>query len=416
MFESTKKYALFKLKIGISLLLLGYSVLCVAVDINITPKNVNKICPGSICKLSGDGVINYTSQMSYDLTFSNDVEGSNILTAYSSNKSNNDAYKFRFINNINKWVRLDAPQRNYNFSNIVNNQLPKQTAPLMRFVSNNSTNDRVYLPVKYKLSDKLVFINNNTNGLSYDVYDKTTKLRTMAPGDTVRFVANRVDNQVKWEKQTVIVTLLAVYSEDAITYKKSEAAVQQWFLEALNQTNAALEKSEANVYIKLASFFKHSVSLAGSSPTMGNVLDSVISDSDILDKRKNSVKADVVIYMGTESISNQPKAAGLTYINPPPGKAHIVVTAKAPVQTMRHELGHIFGIDHCPKYKNGYVYGYDKVPDIMCPYDKNGRKGPKDHYSNPNLYTDAGEAMGDPLYADATRRINERAKAVSAYY
>ncbi|XBS69886.1 M12 family metallo-peptidase [Acerihabitans sp. KWT182] len=246
-----------------------------------------------------------------------------------------------------------------------------------------------------------VIINNNAaqaatvnfSGLAFSVL----------PGEIVSFM---VGENGLWQKETLTVDLLMVYS-DVARNSLGQAAIEARNIEALGLINDALENSGANFRVRLVGL-KELVQPADWT-SLNIILPQLRTNPDIMAWR-DAARADAVHYMTLGT----PPECGLAYFNTVPSAfnmvASVVITNTCGTSATRHEFGHNMGIHHgdeqpTPIWARGDAITRTIVAGNAIPF-----------YSTPHRFTpDLGIPMGAVDSVDAVRMMNINSPIVAAF-
>lgn len=309
-------------------------------------------------------------------------------------------YEFMFISEKGRWVLQSSPTVTLNASQLNAGQLPDTRTPVTELIAaDGNWTPGVILPHAARPGDQVIIRSTATYDLDVTAAAADFTSVRIRQNEQVRFLRTP-DN--RWTRETRLITLLLVYSDEAAA-RLGDAAEQARLFEGLRLTNEALENSKVNFYVKPAGIIKRQ--LPGG--TLGAVIDVGRSDPVIQTARTN-LAADAVYYEGTE------EGCGLAWVNSSAYNMFAAGSLNCGTTVMRHEFGHNMGLNHAgdPGGSAPYARGYSAM-GVHTVMGGNAIS----FYSNPRLYTpDLGIPMGIENQVDAARALNERSETVSNFY
>ncbi len=326
-------------------------------------------------------------------TFTTTIDSSNVNLPGVMKLHTGEQYDFFYIAENKKWQLMMHPDTVYQAKDILGGNVPELTRPrTFIHVSNSNWQSVLTLPSNQQEGTRIVV--QSSAELSFTVLANNMSY-SIANGEIVAF---KVDKNRIWNKETITIDLLLVYSDKAVA-RLGEDVMRNRLIEAFNLTNEALENSGANFRYRMRGLNK--ITAKDSWKTLGDPLSDLRSDP-IVQGWRDSLKADGVYYEGTED------GCGLAFVKA--SAFNMVATGSINCGTivMRHELGHNMGLAHADE-SSSYNQGYGLLGTIM-----GGNALP--YYATPHRYTlDYGIPMGILGKVDAVRAMNEFSSTVAAY-
>lgn len=326
-------------------------------------------------------------------TYTATIDSSNVNLPGVMKLHKGEQYDFFYIAENKKWQLMTHPDTVYQAEDIPGGNVPELVRPRTFInVSDYNWKSLFMLPSNQQEGTRIVV--HSFAELSFTV-QANEKRYSIANGEIVAFF---VDNNHVWNKETITIDLLLVYSDKAAA-RLGEGVMRNRLIEAFNLTNEALENSGANFRYRMRGLNK--ITAKDSWKSLGDPLSDLRSDP-IVQGWRDSLKADGVYYEGTED------GCGLAWVKA--SSFNMVATGSINCGTtvMRHELGHNMGLQHAGE-SNSYNQGYGLLSTIM-----GGNALP--YYATPHRFTlDYGIPMGIPNKIDAVRAMNEFSSTVAAY-
>jgi Metallo-peptidase family M12B Reprolysin-like len=335
-------------------------------------------------------------------TWTAKITGTNIQLYDSLALNTGDTYEFMYVTELAKWVVMQMPTTGHQAQQLTGGIIPALARPRTKvsFANGNWVKD-LYLPIPSPKRHRVVV--ESSAALSFAVHgiDNTlAKTVLVNSGEAVAFV---VDDNGRWQRETIIITVLMLYSNKVVA-RIGEPAARDRLLESLRLTNEALENSGANFRIKLVGM--NMITAPDTWKVLDDPLNALRTDTNAQTLR-DQAKADAIYYEGTEG-----GYCGLASVKA--SASYMVATGSLDCGTivMRHEFGHNMGLHHGVSTENTngqYAVGYNPVTDIM-----GGNAIP--YYSTPLRYTEKyGIPMGVAGQVDGVRAMNEFSATVAAY-
>ncbi|MFC7398161.1 zinc-dependent metalloprotease family protein [Chelatococcus sp. GCM10030263] len=322
-----------------------------------------------------------------------EIDSSNINNPGPTKLHNGDTYEFLYIAEKQKWEMVRSPDTTYRAGDLTDGKLPPLDRPkILVHVSDGNWQANIELPPGQPSGSRVVF--DTVAAWSFSVTAGSQRYQ-IDQGETVAFIVNE---KGEWERETITIDLLLLYSHKAAE-DVGEQTVKDYLRDSFQLTNEALENSGANFRFRQVGTEK--IHSDDKWKTLEDALLALRSQAEA-QALKSELKADVTFYVGTET------GGGLAYVGGP--ETNMVGTGNIynPTSVMRHELGHVMGLAHGGE-GGSYAQGYPNLPDVMS-----GNAIP--YYANPNRYTpDYGIPMGIEGRYDSVRAMNERAAQVAAY-
>jgi len=222
----------------------------------------------------------------------------------------------------------------------------------------------------------------------------------------------------------IVINVLGLYTPEAASVASSEASLRLSIENALNATNTAYINSDAQQRVRLTGL----VPLSKDEEDMESDLGALRTNSEAQSLRDHYA-ADLVALIGNYSGSG---FCGIGYIKTDIGSGFedfaYSITRRSCLsnQTLAHELGHNMGLDHDPdnagidgdQLIRPYAFGH-RVPGefrtIMAYPDGCSGCPQIDHFSNPDVETDAGIATGLADERDNVRTLAVTAPSISQF-
>lgn len=322
------------------------------------------------------------------------IDAANINQPGAMKLNNGEQYDFFYISEKGEWQLINSPDTFYQAQDITEGIVPALNTPRTII---NATNDnyqsRLLLPTAQEPGSRVILncgaewdISVSADGTNYKI----------SYGETVAF---KVDKQGLWQRETVTIDLLLLYSDKAAA-RLGEDEMRNFMMEGFYRTNEALENSGANFRFRVVGL-RQVEAKTGWRDLDGPLED--LRDDPLVQEWRDFLKADGIYYVGTEN------GCGLAWVGPH-GGYNMVATGSinCDADVMRHEMGHNMGIKHGGESET-YNHGYELLATIMVDSDSL-------YYSTPDRYTaDYGIPMGIPNRVDAVRAMNEISAVVTAY-
>ncbi|CNH72710.1 Uncharacterised protein [Yersinia massiliensis] len=323
------------------------------------------------------------------------IDTANISESGSMSLSNGQQYDFFYIAEKGKWQLVGSPDTFYEAQDITDGNIPElQTPRTFINAANGNYQPNLYLPTAQEPGGRVIINSEAEWDISISANESNYKI---SKGETVAF---KVDEQGNWNRETVTIDLLLLYSDKAAN-RLGEDAMRKRLVEGFILTNEALENSGANFRYRIVGLRQVEAKVHWNS--LGNPLEELREDATVQGWR-NTLKADGIYYEGTED------GCGLAWLGSWGRDRNMVATGSINCGTtvMRHELGHNMGLSHGGESES-YSQGYGLLSTIMA-----GNAIP--YYSTPDRYTmDYGIPIGIPNKIDAVQAMNSLSSKVSAY-
>lgn len=312
-----------------------------------------------------------------------------------------DEYTFMYIAENHAWEVTKYPTVTVEAKDLKNGHIPfkGQLKTVVNFANANWTGT-LFLPSnKSAQSHTRVIVQTSATYAFNVVSDDDEHISTIHQGETVAFVMNK---EGKWERETVTIDILLVYSDKAAK-ALGESKERSRMVESFRLTNEALENSGANFRLRTVGLEK--IKAKSNWVALGDPLRELRDDKEVQALRKK-LHADAIYYEGTEV------GCGLAYVKS--SAYNMVATGSLSCGTtvMRHEFGHNMGLNHGvkdPEIPGSYARGYSLVGTAM-----GGNATP--YYATPNRYTSYGAPRGVKDRIDGVRAMNEFSHRVANYY
>lgn len=306
-----------------------------------------------------------------------------------------EQYDFFYISENQKWQLMVSPDTVFQSKNLTGGIIPSLERPRTLInIEADEPGKTLTMPEGQQEGSRIILRSSAKGETTVIAGDKRY---AVYDGEEVAF---KVNPDKQWEKETITIDLLLLYSDKA-AHLLGEQVMQNRLIEGFNLTNEALENSGANFRFRMRGL--REIEAKAHWKVLGEPLSELRSDP-IVQGWRDEVKADGIYYEGTED------GCGLAYLNRQPSAFNMVATGSINCGTtvMRHELGHNMGLSHGGEGQS-YHQGYAPVRTIM-----GGNAIP--YYSTPYRYTsDYGIPMGIVDKYDAVRAMNEVSSAVSAF-
>ncbi|WP_413741984.1 hypothetical protein ACL2XO_00595 [Sodalis sp. RH15] len=329
---------------------------------------------------------------------------SNANTHYSGpmELANGNEYHFFYITENpagRRWQLISSPIRVYTALNLPSGVVPTLRAPRTR-IELSPGNFRPQITLREgQLPGARVIINNNAaqatsvlfSGLAYSAL----------PGEVVSF---RVGENGLWQKETITVDLLMIYS-DLARSSLGQAAIEARNIEAFGLINDGLENSGANFRVRLVGL--NELAQPEGWTSLSSILPQLVVNPEVQGLR-NAVSADAVNYITI----GLPLDCGLAYVNTVPNASTMVAAETVDCATTgtRHEFGHNMGIHHGDERPTPLWARGDQITRTIMA----GNAIP--FYSTPQRYTaQMGIPMGAIDSVDAVRMMNTNSPIVAAF-
>jgi hypothetical protein len=323
------------------------------------------------------------------------IDTANISDSGSMSLSNGQQYDFFYIAEKGKWQLIDSPDTFYEAQDIIDGKIPElQTPRTVINSANGNYQPNLYLPTAQEPGSRVIINSEAELDISVSADNSNYKI---SKGETAAF---KVDERGHWDRETVTIDLLLLYSDKAAD-RLGEDAMHKRLTEGFILTNEALENSGANFRYRIVGLRQVEAKVHWKS--LGNPLEELREDATVQGWR-NTLKADGIYYEGTED------GCGLAWLGSWGRDRNMVATGSINCGTtvMRHELGHNMGLSHGGESES-HDQGYGLLSTIMA-----GNAVP--YYSTPDRYTmDYGIPMGIPNKIDAVQAMNSLSSKVSAY-
>jgi len=327
-----------------------------------------------------------------DATFPVTLNGSNIYDHESIRLTTGSRIELAYIADENLWHVVTPPEPDRLLAReLVNGALPRNLTPhtIIRFYNGNWTRN-VQLPNRgvpgtRVTIDTAATLPVNVNGLG----SSSSESITVRTGE---LVSVKADQDGVWQRETITVDVLMLYSDEVVERIGRSAARARAF-ESFSLTNEALENSGANFRIRMVGLTNFD------SPdeweTLGDVLREIRTNTQAQALR-DGVNADFIYYEGTE------RGCGLAYVRSSSFNAIGSGALGCPTRVMRHEFGHNMGLAHgvLVGTDGRFARGYSVVGSIM-----GGNQIP--FFSTPRRFTAEGIPMGIENQIDGVRAMNE---------
>lgn len=327
----------------------------------------------------------------------------NVRGIGSARLDTNSQYELVFVAQDSKWALVsNIPSTVYRSMDIPGGKIPSLTRPntIIELWDGNWT-DKIYLPIGARKGYRVIVksragFTSAVHGIEND-NDMSVQITR---GQTIAF---KVDDNGKWQQETLTIDFLLVYS-DKLAQKMGEQAVRAHIMESFSLTNDALENSAANFRLRMVGLMR--VKAKSDWTTLGDPLRQLRTLSEVQDMR-NKLKADAVYYFGSET------GCGLAWRNELPSAFNMIGSQNpgCGAIAMRHEVGHMMGLRHGVSQNTSAYYGYGYSPSRTI---MGGNAVP--YFATPKLLSPTyGVPMGIDGKIDGVRKMNEHSKAVSGF-
>lgn len=327
-----------------------------------------------------------------------------------------EQYDFFYIAEKGKWQLISSPDTFYQAQDITNGLVPTLRTPRTIINSaNGNYQPELHLPIKQEPGSRVIINSRAEWDISVSADETNYKVLN---GETVAF---KVNEQGRWQRESITIDLLLLYSDKAAAHSGKDK-VHDFMMKGFNMTNEALENSGANFRYRMVGL--REIAAKADWINMYGMLDNLRKDP-LVQEWLDSLKADGVYYVGTEEgtghgwLNNvfhpEDSTEGIdeTIIPDPINLMdRMYMVSVGPItsdpEVMRHELGHNMGLRD--RYGcNPNIQECELVATIMnqmwTPY-----------YSTPDRYTaDYGIPMGIPGKFDDVLAMNKISPAVAAY-
>ncbi|CNI15605.1 hypothetical protein [Yersinia mollaretii] len=329
---------------------------------------------------------------------------------------NGEQYDFFYIAEKGKWQLISSPDTFYQAQDITNGLVPILRTP--RTIINAADGNyqpELRLPTGQEPGSRVIINSRAEWDISVSADETNYKVLN---GETVAF---KVNEQGRWQRESITIDLLLLYSDKAAAHSGKDK-VHDFMMKGFNMTNEALENSGANFRYRMVGL--REIAAKADWINMYGMLDNLRKDP-LVQEWLDSLKADGVYYVGTEEgtghgwLNNvfhpEDSTEGIdeTIIPDPINLMdRMYMVSVGPItsdpEVMRHELGHNMGLRD--RYGcNPNIQECELVATIMnqmwTPY-----------YSTPDHYTaDYGIPMGIPGKFDDVLAMNKISPAVAAY-
>lgn len=323
------------------------------------------------------------------------IDASNVNNPSVMKLHHGEQYEFFYLAEKGKWQLIDSPDTFYEAQDIIDGKIPElQTPRTVINSANGNYQPNLYLPTAQEPGSRVIINSEAELDISVSADNSNYKI---SKGETAAF---KVDERGHWDRETVTIDLLLLYSDKAAD-RLGEDAMHKRLTEGFILTNEALENSGANFRYRIVGLRQVEAKVHWKS--LGNPLEELREDATVQGWR-NTLKADGIYYEGTED------GCGLAWLGSWGRGRNMVATGSINCGTtvMRHELGHNMGLSHGGESES-HDQGYGLLSTIMA-----GNAVP--YYSTPDRYTmDYGIPMGIPNKIDAVQAMNSLSSKVSAY-
>ncbi|CNL43268.1 zinc-dependent metalloprotease family protein [Yersinia frederiksenii] len=323
------------------------------------------------------------------------IDASNVNNPSVMKLHHGEQYEFFYLAEKGKWQLIDSPDTFYEAQDIIDGKIPElQTPRTVINSANGNYQPNLYLPTAQEPGSRVIINSEAELDISVSADNSNYKI---SKGETAAF---KVDERGHWDRETVTIDLLLLYSDKAAD-RLGEDAMHKRLTEGFILTNEALENSGANFRYRIVGLRQVEAKVHWKS--LGNPLEELREDATVQGWR-NTLKADGIYYEGTED------GCGLAWLGSWGRDRNMVATGSINCGTtvMRHELGHNMGLSHGGESES-HDQGYGLLSTIMA-----GNAVP--YYSTPDRYTmDYGIPMGIPNKIDAVQAMNSLSSKVSAY-
>ncbi|WP_145560527.1 hypothetical protein [Yersinia mollaretii] len=309
-----------------------------------------------------------------------------------------EQYDFFYIAEKGKWQLISSPDTLYQAQDMTNGLIPTLRTPRTIINSaNGNYQPELYLPTKQEPGSRVII--NSRAEWDIAVSADETHYKVLN-GETVAF---KVDEQGLWQRETITIDLLLLYSDKAVAHSGRDK-VHDFMMQGFDMTNEALENSGANFRYRVVGL--REIAAKADWSNMPDVLDRLREDP-LVQSWRDFLKADGIYYVGTEEGTGH---GWLNDVLSPMDPMYMVSVApiSSDPEVMRHELGHNMGADD--KYNcNPDKEECELVATIM-------NQMWVDYYSTPDRYTaDYGIPMGIPGKFDDVLTMNNMSSVVAAY-
>ncbi|BAV96281.1 conserved hypothetical protein [Lysobacter enzymogenes] len=253
---------------------------------------------------------------------------------------NGDEYQFMYVGPRQRWELMSNPSAFHQAGALpANGQLPDMVAPRMVVnAADGNTRAELLLPVARKTGDRVTIKTQASTAIK--VRSGQTALTPLAAGEQVTFVA---DANRTWQRQTVTIDMLMLYSAKAATQLGADT-MRARLVEGLGMTNDALENSIAKPRFRTVS--TQELTPPDTWTTQTHALNGAKDLAQVKTWRTQS-KADGIYYEGTEEGCGQGFLGGNADFMIGVGMIH------CGTDVMRHELGHNMNLDHNTHFESG---------------------------------------------------------------
>lgn len=311
---------------------------------------------------------------------------------------NGEQYDFFYIAEKEKWQLISSPDTLYQAQNITNGLVPALRTPRTIInATNGNDQPELRLPTGQEAGSRVIINSSAERDISVSADETHYKVLN---GETVAF---KVDEQGLWQRETITIDLLLLYSDKAVAHSGRDK-VHDFMMEGFDMTNEALENSGANFRYRVVGL--REIAAKADWIDMPGMLENLRKDP-LVQRWRDTLKADGIYYVGTEDLCGR---GWLNNLLSPMDPMYMVSVGSiiCDPEVMRHELGHNMGADD--------KYGCD--PDTQeCELIATIMNQMwVDYYSTPDRYTaDYGIPMGIPDKFDDVLTMNKMSSVVAAY-
>lgn len=311
---------------------------------------------------------------------------------------NGEQYDFFYIAEKGKWQLISSPDTLYQAQDITNGLVPTLRTPRTIInVTNGNDQPELRLPTGQEAGSRVII--NSSAEWDISVSADETHYKVLN-GETVAF---KVDEQGLWQRETITIDLLLLYSDKAVAHSGKDK-VHDFMMKGFNMTNEALENSGANFRYRMVGL--REIAAKADWINMSGMLDNLRKDP-LVQAWRDSLKADGIYYVGTEKGSGH---GWLNDVSSPMDSMYMasVGPINSDPEVMRHELGHNMGLRD--RYGcNPNTQECELVATIM-------NQMWVDYYSTPDRYTaDYGIPMGISGKFDDVLTMNKMSSVIAAY-
>ncbi|CQD37913.1 hypothetical protein [Yersinia mollaretii] len=309
-----------------------------------------------------------------------------------------EQYDFFYIAEKGKWQLISSPDTLYQAQDMTNGNIPTLHTPRTIInAANGNYQPELRLPTEQEAGSRIII--NSSAEWDISVSTDETHYKVLN-GETVAF---KVDKQGLWQRETITIDLLLLYSDKAVAHSGRDK-VHDFMMQGFGMTNEALENSGANFRYRVVGL--REIAAKADWIDMPGMLDKLREDL-LVQAWRDTLKADGIYYVGTEDLCGR---GWLNNFLSPMDPMYMVSVGSiiCDPEVMRHELGHNMGADD--------KYGCD--PDTQeCELIATIMNQMwVDYYSTPDRYTaDYGIPMGIAGKFDDVLTMNKMSSVVAAY-